>query len=82
MKDDQTGEPLIQRGDDNAETLRARLETYHKQTDPVAGHYKKKDVWVGLDAAQSPQVVWGNMQKIFEASQRSADKAQAKARAA
>jgi len=66
-KDDVTGEPLIQRADDNAETLRKRLETYHKQTDPVAGHYKNKNVWEGIDAAQSPKVVWENLVKICEA---------------
>ncbi|CAD6566576.1 MAG: Adenylate kinase [Cyphobasidiales sp. Tagirdzhanova-0007] len=65
-KDDVTGEPLIQRGDDNAETLRKRLSTYHQQTDPVAAYYKKKDVWNGLDAAQSPSVVWSHLQAIME----------------
>jgi adenylate kinase len=63
--DDVTGEPLIQRGDDNAETLRKRLSTYHQQTNPVADYYKKKNVWHGIDAAQSPAVVWGNLEKIF-----------------
>lgn len=63
--DDVTGEPLIQRGDDNAETLRKRLATYHSQTNPVADHYKKKNVWTGIDAAQSPAVVWGNLEKVF-----------------
>lgn len=67
-KDDVTGEPLIQRGDDNAETLRKRLATYHAQTDPVAGHYKSKGVWTGIDAAQSPAVVWSNLEKIFSTS--------------
>lgn len=65
-KDDVTGEPLIQRADDNAETLKKRLETYHKQTDPVAGYYKKKGVWDGVDAAQSPAVVWEKLQGIIE----------------
>ncbi|KAG0157987.1 hypothetical protein PDIDSM_5499 [Penicillium digitatum] len=32
MKDDISGEPLIQRSDDNAETLTKRLATYHAQT--------------------------------------------------
>jgi len=80
-KDDVTGEPLIQRGDDNAETLRKRLETYHKQTDPVAGHYKKKGVWAGLDAAQSPNVVWGNLVKIFEKETQGSRQKEATARA-
>jgi adenylate kinase len=33
--DDQTGEPLIQRKDDNAETLKSRLSAFHAQTAPV-----------------------------------------------
>lgn len=34
-KDDVTGEPLIRRKDDNAETLKARLAAFHSQTSPV-----------------------------------------------
>jgi hypothetical protein len=44
MTDDVTGEPLIQRSDDTADTLRKRLITYHSQTDPVAEYYKTKGV--------------------------------------
>lgn len=40
--DDVTGEPLVHRKDDNAETLKARLEAFHKQTAPVIDHYKSK----------------------------------------
>merc|ERR1719464_1770546 len=40
MKDDQTGEPLEQRADDNAEALKKRLESYHNQTEPILDHYK------------------------------------------
>jgi len=39
-KDDITGEPLIQRPDDNEKTLRNRLSTFHEQTRPVLEHYK------------------------------------------
>lgn len=44
MTDDVTGEPLVQRSDDNAATLQKRLLTYHQQTDPVAEYYKTKGV--------------------------------------
>jgi adenylate kinase family enzyme len=37
-----TGEPLIRRSDDNAETLVKRLEAYHKQTSPLVEYYKLK----------------------------------------
>ncbi|KAH8919618.1 adenylate kinase [Atractiella rhizophila] len=66
MTDDITGEPLVQRSDDTAETLRKRLATYHKLTDPVAEYYKKTGVWYGVDAAQSPNNVWLNLQKVFD----------------
>lgn len=33
--DDLTGEPLVQRKDDNAETLKSRLAAFHQQTAPV-----------------------------------------------
>ncbi|KAJ3171751.1 adenylate kinase [Geranomyces variabilis] len=64
-KDDITGEPLMQRSDDNAETLVKRLESYHKQTQPVADYYKRKGIWSGVDAAQSPEAVWANLAAIF-----------------
>jgi len=41
-KDDATGESLIQRSDDNEETLKKRLVNYHKQTAPVVDYYKKR----------------------------------------
>jgi adenylate kinase len=40
-KDDETGEPLIQREDDQEETVRNRLEVYHAQTEPLVDYYKK-----------------------------------------
>ncbi|KAJ3180333.1 adenylate kinase [Gaertneriomyces sp. JEL0708] len=64
-KDDITGEPLIQRSDDNAETLVKRLESYHKQTTPVADYYKRKGIWHGIDAAQKPEAVWASLSAIF-----------------
>ena len=64
-KDDITGEPLISRSDDNAETLVKRLESYHKMTVPVVDYYKKKGIWKGVDAAQSSTAVWASLQAIF-----------------
>ena len=39
-KDDETGEPLIQRDDDHEETVRKRLDVYHAQTEPLVGYYR------------------------------------------
>jgi adenylate kinase len=70
MKDDVTGEPLIQRSDDNVEALTKRLGVFHAQTSPVLDHYKKKGLWHSIDAAQSPQVVWDNLRKVFTQQQK------------
>ncbi len=40
-KDDETGEDLIQREDDQEETIRTRLDVYHEQTEPLVSFYKK-----------------------------------------
>ena len=37
-----TGEPLIKRKDDNAETIKTRLAAFHAQTAPVLQYYKNK----------------------------------------
>ncbi|MDB5919342.1 MAG: adenylate kinase [Massilia sp.] len=39
--DDVTGEPLIQRDDDKAETVMNRLAVYHAQTEVLLGYYNK-----------------------------------------
>jgi adenylate kinase len=39
--DDVTGEPLIQRDDDQEETVKKRLAVYHNQTEVLLGYYNK-----------------------------------------
>lgn len=41
-KDDITGEPLIQRPDDEEDTIRKRLDVYHEQTEPLVNYYKNQ----------------------------------------
>ena len=65
MKDDVTGEPLIQRSDDNAETLKKRLSTYHDQTSPVVAYYQKTGIWKPIDASQEPGQVWKSLLGVF-----------------
>lgn len=66
MKDDVTGEPLVQRSDDNAEALKKRLVTYHQQTAPVVDYYRKQGIWKGVDASQEPGKVWRDLLNIFD----------------
>lgn len=39
-KDDETGEPLVQREDDQEKTVRHRLAVYHEQTKPLVEFYQ------------------------------------------
>lgn len=51
-KDDQTGEPLIQRDDDREETVLKRLQVYADQTRPLVAYYAK---WSQEDPANAPR---------------------------
>lgn len=61
-----TGEPLIQRSDDNADALKKRLVAYHQQTVPVIDYYKKKNIYASVDASKSADVVWNTLLAIFQ----------------
>ena len=66
MTDDITGEPLVQRSDDNEATLTKRLSSYHKMTTPVTDYYKRKGIWAPIDATQSPSTVWSAISAVFD----------------
>ena len=53
-RDDVTGEPLIQREDDRAETVKARLKVYHDQTEPLIAYYSK---WAEVGSEGAPKYV-------------------------
>ena len=52
MKDDVTGEPLIQRDDDREETVKQRLAVYHRQTEPLVSYYSK---WADSGDVEAPK---------------------------
>mgnify|MGYP003667643748 CR=1 FL=1 len=52
-KDDETGEDLVQRDDDRAETVKKRLEVYHAQTKPLVEYYSR---WEASGDAAAPKV--------------------------
>jgi adenylate kinase len=51
-RDDATGEALILREDDREETVRKRLEVYHRQTEPLVEYYAK---WAKAGDAKAPK---------------------------
>ena len=60
--DDETGEPLVIRNDDTSGTIMRRLETYHRETEPLINFYsswKNKDIntkpiFISIDGSKKP----------------------------
>lgn len=50
-KDDETGEDLVQREDDQEDVVKKRLEVYHDQTEPLIEYYSK---WANSGDANAP----------------------------
>jgi len=61
MKDDETGEPLIQRPDDTATALVKRLKAYHEQTVPILAHYEPNGIVRTVNANQGMDGVWNEI---------------------
>ena len=53
-KDDVTGEDLVQRPDDQEDTVIKRLEVYHEQTKPLVEYYS---AWANSGDARAPRCI-------------------------
>ena len=53
-KDDVTGEPLVQRSDDNEETVKKRIAAYHSQTKPLVNYYLS---WAASGDPRAPNYI-------------------------
>ena len=67
-KDDQTGEPLIQREDDKSDTVKDRLDIYRTQTQPLIKFYVDKSdkgelIYIKVSGSDLPSLV---TKKILE----------------
>lgn len=63
---DKCGEALTQRKDDNAETAKARFDTYFNETAPLIDYYTKKGLLKTLDANGTIDEVWDRMLEIIK----------------
>jgi len=61
MKDDITGDQLMQRSDDTAEALHKRLGAYNSQTIPILDHYKPKGIVKSINGVQPIEKVWSDV---------------------
>lgn len=60
------GGELLQRDDDNEETISNRLTVYREQTEPVVGFYEQRGLLRTVDAAGSIDEVYGRLSQALE----------------
>lgn len=53
------------REDDKEDVLKNRFEIYHSRTEPILGHYRRKQVVVELDASKGKEEVYQEAYKII-----------------
>ena len=63
---DKCGGTLIQRKDDNPDSLKVRLEEYHKNTQPVIEYYEEMDIVRHVDASKAKDEVYDDVKDILE----------------
>jgi adenylate kinase len=56
---------LIQRADDNAETVRARLATYEEQTRPLVEYYKAAGLLHTVDGTREPEAIYEDIVTVL-----------------
>jgi adenylate kinase len=55
---------LVQRADDNSETVRARLATYEAQTRPLIEFYETAGLLRTVDGTRDPEVIYQDIERI------------------
>ena len=63
---DKCGAELIQRKDDNLESLEVRLSEYHKNTQPLIEYYEEKGLVKNTDASKGIDVVFEEIRSFLE----------------
>ena len=63
---DLCGGELVQRKDDNEETLKSRLSEYHKQTEPLIAYYTKLGVVKDIDGTKDLDLLLEDIKAILK----------------
>ena len=64
-KCDKCGGDLIQRADDNPDTIKNRLDVYHEQTEPIKGYYEKLGLLVKAEGKKELEDTTRNVMKAL-----------------
>lgn len=64
---DVCGGELVQRADDNRETVENRINVYEKETSPLIGYYEKAGVLADFDGEVGPDELFGKIRETIGA---------------
>ncbi|PSQ67899.1 MAG: adenylate kinase [Bacteroidetes bacterium QH_1_64_81] len=70
--DDVDPDLIVQRSDDEPETVRNRLAVYREETEPLASYYEKQDALVSVDGVGNIEEVFQRIERVLGASERPA----------
>lgn len=60
------GAELYQRADDNADSVRTRLEAYDKSTAPLIDYYRGNGILVSVNGDQAPEAVFASIKEAAQ----------------
>lgn len=63
---DKCGGQLVQRSDDQGETVAKRLEVYLEQTNPLLDYYQKQDILYEVDGDRDSKTVFTEIKSLLE----------------
>lgn len=65
---DKDGGKLLQRADDNEQTIRQRLVAYENQTRPLIDRYRQKDLLYEVDGNREPELIAKDVVRFLKGS--------------
>ena len=67
---DNCGEHLVQRKDDEENTVKNRLKVYHQSTEPLISFYKKEGILEEIDGTKDLETVFSRVKEILASVER------------
>ena len=58
---------MIQRDDDDEDTMRKRLKTYHNEKMPLEDYYRQKGLLVGIQSSIGVENNWAQLKDVLNA---------------
>lgn len=70
--DDVDPDLIVQRSDDEPETVRNRLEVYREETEPLTAYYEDRDLLVPVDGVGDIEEIFERIEQVLETHKRPA----------